>query len=373
MRRVSQRATAGPATGERPTLRSLAEKLKLSPASVSLVLNDAPGARAIPKATQDRIHAAAAAAGYRPNPLAKALRGRRSLTVGVMVSELSEGYAAVVMSGIEDALLHAGYLYFVASHRHRDDLIEEYPRLMLDRAVDGLIVVDTPMRTALPVPVVAVSGHTRTEGVTNIVIDHGRAATAAIEHLHGLGHRRIAFIKGQPFSSDTAVRWRTIQEAMRAQRLTIDPALVAQLEGDSPLPDLGYQAARRLLAVMPRFTALFAFNDISALGAIGAVREAGLRVPEDVSIVGFDDIPSAAYQLPGLTTIRQPLYEMGQRAADTLVARLESPGRETPRTITLSPTLVIRGTTARPAGGAADAPRVSEPQQPAAKARRRRR
>jgi DNA-binding LacI/PurR family transcriptional regulator len=348
---MTRRATAGPATGERPTLRSLADKLKLSPASVSLVLNGAPGARAIPQATQDRIHAAAAAAGYRPNPLAKALRGRRSLTVGVMVSEISEGYAALVMSGIEDALLHAGYLYFVASHRHRDDLIEEYPRLMLDRAVDGLIVVDTPMTAVLPVPVVAVSGHTRTEGVTNIIIDHGRAATAAIDHLYGLGHRRIAFIKGQSFSADTAIRWRTIQAAMRAKRLPIDAALVAQLEGDSPLPDLGYQATKRLLAAKRGFTALFAFNDISALGAIHAVREAGLRVPEDVSIVGFDDIPSAAYQAPGLTTIRQPLYEMGQRAADTLVTRLESPDADTPQTITLSPTLIVRGTT-----GAAPSP-----------------
>jgi DNA-binding LacI/PurR family transcriptional regulator len=332
--------------GSRPTLRSLADQLRLSPASVSLVLNRAPAARAIPAATQERIRAAAAAVGYRPNSLAKSLRHRRTLTVGVMVPEISEGYSALVMSGIEDALLQAGYLYFVASHRHRADLIDEYPRLMLDRAVDGLIVVDTPLRATLPVPVVAVSGHDDVPGVTSIVLDHARAASQALTHLRELGHRRIAYIKGQAFSSDTVIRWTTIREAARAQRLPIDRALVGQLDGESALPDLGCAVTRRLLAVRPRFTALFAFNDISALGAIRAIREAGLRVPEDVSVVGFDDIASAAYQNPGLTTVRQPLYEMGQRAADTLVARMERPGQPAPRTISLEPSLIVRGTTA---------------------------
>jgi DNA-binding LacI/PurR family transcriptional regulator len=343
----SGRSPVRVAADARPTLRSLADSLGLSPASVSLVLNHAPGARAIPKPTQDRIRAAAAAVGYRPNTLAKSLRRQRTLTVGVMVPEISEGYSALVMSGIEDALLQAGYLYFAASHRHRADLIDEYPRLMLDRSVDGLILVDTPIRTALPVPVVAVSGHGQVDGVTNIVVDHERAATAALAHLRGLGHRRIMFIKGQTFSSDTAVRWRTIRAAAKAERLVVDPALVGQLDGESPLPDLGYAVTRRLLAARPRGTALFAFNDISALGAIRAIRDAGLRVPEDVSVVGFDDIPSAAYQHPGLTTIRQPLYEMGQRAADVLVGRLETPDAAVPRTISLEPSLIVRGTTAR--------------------------
>lgn len=337
----------------RPTLRSLADELGLSPASVSLVLNRAPAAKAIPPATQERIRAAAERYNYRPNTIAKSLRHRRTLTVGVMVPEISEGYAALVISGIEDALLQAGYLYFVASHRHRVDLEEEYPRLMLDRAVDGIILVDTPLRAPLPVPVVAVSGHDEVEGLTNIVLDHAQAASHAIAHLKELGHRRIAFIKGQPFSSDTTVRWTTIHEAARAHKLPIDRALVGALDGESPLPDLGYEVTRRLLSVTPPFTALFAFNDISALGAIRALRDAGLRVPEDVSVVGFDDIASAAYQNPGLTTVRQPLYEMGQRAADTLVARMERPDQPVPQTISLEPSLIIRGTTARVRDGAA--------------------
>jgi LacI family transcriptional regulator len=338
--RVGPAAAAG-----RPTLRTLADHLKLSPASVSLVLNRAPASHAIPKATQDRIRAAATRFGYRPNSLAKSLRRQRTLTIGVMVPEISEGYTVLVLRGIEDALLHAGYLYFVASHRHQADLVDEYPKLMLDRAVDGLIAVDTPIKEPLPVPVVAVSGLNEAAGITNIVIDHGRAAEQAIAHLHELGHRRIAFIKGQAFSSDTAIRWKTIREAMRARGLTVDAALVGQLDGNKALPELGYTAAKALLAAKPRFTALFAFNDISALGAMRAIREAGLRMPEDVSVVGFDDIASAAYQFPPLTTVRQPLYEMGQRAADTLVARLEAPESKAPRTISLEPTLIVRGTT----------------------------
>jgi LacI family transcriptional regulator len=267
-----------------------------------------------------------------------------------MVPEISDGYASMVMSGIEDQLLQEGYLYFVASHRHREDLIQEYPRLMLARAVDGLIAVDTPVERPLPVPVVAVSGHRHTAGVTNIVLNHERAARLALSHLAGLGHRRLAFIKGQAFSSDTAARWRAIRDAARALGLPIDRALVTELEGDNPSPAVGDDATRRLLDAGARFTAIFAFNDVSALGAIRALRERGLRVPEDVSIVGFDDIPSAAYQNPGLTTVRQPLREMGRRAAETLVHRVEGRGGRTPpQTISLDPELIVRGTTARPA------------------------
>ena len=148
-------------------------------------------------------------------------------------------------------------------------------------------------------PVVAVSGHGQVEGVTNIVVDHRRAAAQALAHLRALGHRRVAFIKGQAFSSDTAVRWQSIRAAARAERIAVDPALVGQLEGNSPLPDPGYAAARGLLRVRPRATALFAFNDISALGAIRAIREAGLRVPEDVSVRGIRRHPERRLPAPG--------------------------------------------------------------------------
>ena len=283
--------------------------------------------------------------------MARSLQRQRNFTIGVLVPEISEGYAALVMGGIEDYLLQAGYLYFVASHRHRADLIDEYPRLLLDRTVEGLIAVDTPCRQNLSVPVVAVSGHGRTPGVTNIEVNHSRAARLGIEHLVSLGHRRIAIIKGQAFSSDTDSRWRAIRAAASRLDVSIHPRLVVQLQGDLPSPELGHRVTHELLARGKPFTAIFAFNDIAAFGAIRALRDTGRRVPEDVSVVGFDDVQTAAYHTPGLTTVRQPLRAMGEMAAATLLNRIaaSSAGKKNsyPRLIMMDPELIVRESTAR--------------------------
>ena len=328
------------------SLKQLAEVLGLAPATISLVINGSRVADTIPQETKNRIFAAVAKYKYRPNFFARSLRAQRSFTIGVIVPEVSDGYSASVMSGIEDYLLQEGYFYFVASHRHRVDLIDEYPRLFLERSVDGLIAVDTPWTLSLSVPVVTVSGHNQVEGVTNVVLDHERAAEVALNHLWQLGHKQIAFIKGQEFSSDTEVRWVNIEKVARKIGISISPSLIEQLQGDSPTPQPGYQATKKLLAARKPFTALFAFNDISAMGAIRALREAGLRVPDDVSVVGFDDIQSAAYQSPALTTVRQPLREMGRIAAETLLRRIR---RATPDShggeCMVEPELVIRDTT----------------------------
>lgn len=335
--------------GPKPvSLKELAEVLGLAPATVSLVINRSSVADTIPQETKDRIFAAVEKYKYRPNFFARSLRAQRSFTIGVIVPEVSDGYSASVMSGVEDYLLQEGYFYFVVSHRHRADLIDEYPRLLLERSVDGLIAVDTPWTLALSVPVVTVSGHNQVKGVTNIVLDHVRAAEVALKHLAQLGHRSIAFIKGQEFSSDTAVRWANIEKVAGHLGIPISPALVAQLKGDSPSPELGYEATRQLLASHKPFTALFAFNDISAMGAIRALLEAKLRVPEDVSVVGFDDIQSAAYQNPALTTVRQPLREMGRIAAETLLRRIRRSGSDSHGGETMvEPKLMIRETTCR--------------------------
>ena len=327
------------------SLKKLAEHLDLSPATVSLVINRSSVADSIPQDTKDRIFAAARKFKYRPNFFARSLRTQRSFTIGVIVPEVSDGYSASVMSGVEDYLLQEGYFYFVASHRHRADLIDEYPRMFLERAVDGLIAVDTPWHLNLSVPVVTVSGHNDVKGVTNIVLNHQRAAEVALKHLFHLGHRQIAFIKGQEFSSDTEVRWANIERVAEHLGLTINPRLVTQLEGDSPSPQLGYMATRMLLASGAVFTALFSFNDISAMGAIRALREAGRHVPEDVSVVGFDDIQSAAFQNPALTTVRQPLREMGRAAAEILLKRINRPGSVLHDQHTVEPELIIRETT----------------------------
>jgi LacI family transcriptional regulator len=329
------------------SLKRLAEHLGLSSATVSIVMNRTPLSDMIPEETKQRIWEAAHRFKYRPNIIAKSLRQQRTYSIGVLLPEFSDGYSALVLSGIEDYLLLKGYAWLAASHRHKEDLIQEYPHLLYTRAVEGLITVDTPYNQSLPFPVVSVSGHRQIEGVTNIVLNHERAAELAIGHLHDLGHRQIAFIKGQSFSSDTAVRWQSIRKVCKRLGFTPEPDLTAQMEGISPSPEVGYAAAKRILATGSHFTALFAFNDVSAIGAIRAMQEVGLHVPEDVSVVGFDDIYGAAFHIPALTTIRQPLVKMGSLAAETLVARIAS-SEPSSDMVEVEPELIVRESTAPP-------------------------
>jgi DNA-binding LacI/PurR family transcriptional regulator len=336
---------AGSSAAKPANLKQIAEYLGLSKAAISRVLNNAPAARSIPKATQDRIVAAAKQFNYRPNVLARSLRRGHSLIIGVLVPELSEGYATLVLAGVEEALLKGGYVFFLVSHHHRPQLIASSYAMLLERSVDGIIAIDTPLDTAGDVPTITVSCPETLPGITSIVLNHRRAAELAIDHLVGLGHRSIAFIRGQLFSSDAGPRWQTIRQAMQRAGLSIDKRLVAQLEGDAPTNEPGYFAAQQLLAEGVAFTALFAFNDISAIGAIRALREAGLRVPQDVSVVGFDDVQSAAFQNPALTTVRQPLRTMGMLAADHLVRQIAAAEASPAKQIVVDPELVVREST----------------------------
>lgn len=340
---------------DRPvSLKQLAEHLNLSPTTLSLVLNNAPASNAIPRETKDRIFAAAERFNYRPNPIARSLRSQRTYTLGVLVPELSDGYSAMVLNGVEDRLLQEGYFYFIASHRHKQELIDEYSRLFVERCIEGLILVDTPLRRTLRLPVVSVSGHEDVAGMTNIVLNHQRAAHLALEYLTSLGHRSIAVVKGQDFSSDTEVRWNAIRTAAGELGIAIDPKLVVQLEGDNPSPEPGYLATRKLLETGAAFTAIFSFNDISAIGAIRTLTEAGYRVPEDVSVIGFDDTFGAAFHNPALTTIRQPLRQMGQLAVEWVLKRIaDGPTATFPSEVTVEPDLVIRQSTAKVATMAA--------------------
>lgn len=328
------------------SLKELASHLGLSITSLSLVLNDKPGANSIPQETKDRIFEAAEKFNYRPNYFARSLRAQRSFTFGVIVPELSDGYSAMVLNGVEAALAREGYFYITASHLHRDDLLKHNPQMLIERQVEGIIAVDTPIMFETDLPIVTVSGHDAIEGVNNVILNHQHAAELGVGHLFTLGHRDIAFIKGQIFSSDTEIRWETIVEASQKRGIKIDESLVAQLEGDIPSPEIGYVATKKILSNKQPFTALFAFNDISAIGAIRALQEVGLRVPEDVSVLGFDDIYAAAFHNPALTTIRQPLFEMGKLAAQTLLKRLShNHNEDIPDTLTVEPQLVVRDST----------------------------
>jgi DNA-binding LacI/PurR family transcriptional regulator len=329
---------------EKPVgLKQLADYLGLNPTTVSVVLNDVPG-RSIPQSTRDRIKAAAKKFNYQPSLLARSLRNRRTFTIGILVPELGDGYHTQVMSGIGDHLMEAGYFYFTAHHRHRKDLVEEYSQMLLGRGAEALIAIDSALEHDYSVPVAAVAGHRIINGVTNVVLDHRFAAQLTLTHLHSLGHREIAFIRGQPFSSDSAGRWNSIVAAAQELGVTIHPGLVVQLDRDISSPELGYPVVQQLLSSGRTFTALVAFNDMSAIGAIRALQDVGLSVPRDVSVIGFDDIKVAAFNNPRLTTIRQPLSNMGRIAAQCVLSQLN--GSEPFRkVIMVEPELAVREST----------------------------
>ncbi len=329
------------------SLRTLGEYLNLSPATISLVLNNAPGVRSIPQETRDRVTEAAARFDYRPSFYARSLRKRQTFSVGVLVPELSDSYATQVLAGVEETLIEEGYFYLTASHRRKPDLIEEYPRLLMERSVEGFIVIDTILEKSPSLPMVVVAGHRKIEGVTNVVLDQRRAAELALRHLHQLGHRKIAFMRGGSHSSDADDRWNCLMAAARDLKIPTPAELCVALELRVSTPELGFVPTNELLNRGADFSALVCFNDIAAIGAIRACMNHGLRVPDDVSVVGFDDIQGAAYHNPSLTTIRQPLQEMGAVAARILLQRIRGQGTH-PDVVPIDPELIIRESTCPP-------------------------
>ncbi len=336
-------------------LRMLAEHLELSQTTISLVLNNSPSARSIPQETRNRVTEAAERLNYRPNYFARSLRQSKSMSVGVLAPDLSEGYFTRVMSGVVQELTAAHYFYFTACHDWKRELIEKYPRMLVERAVDGFLLLNTPAdHIEVPVPVVAISAHSAMANVTNITLDHHLAVSQALTHLHALGHRRIAFMRGPRAIPDSEYRWESIQQVAHEMNLKIDPALVIRIDSAGwsmkdnyhPMaPEIGYKPMQGLLEKTRDFSAIFCFNDIAAIGAIRALKDAGLSVPGDVSVVGFDDIQSAAYSTPSLTTVRQPLLEMGKRGAEILLERITNREAEHPAEIVMAPELVIREST----------------------------
>ena len=246
---------------------------------MSAVLNDAPSARSIPQETKDRIRAAAKELNYRPNFFARTLRNKRTYTIGVIAEEIGDSYGSAIISGIEQYLRERNYFFLTVAHRHNPELLDQYSHILSERGVEGIITVDTTVHETPVLPTVAVAGHKKVKGLTNIVLDHHRAAVLALHHLRDLAHERIAFMKGNPVSSDSKDRWDSICQVAEEIGLKIDPELVVQLDSDDTTPMLGYPFAKQLLARGKPFTALFAYNDLSAIGAIRAFQEHGLRVP----------------------------------------------------------------------------------------------
>src|SRR5215471_4177031 len=227
--------------GQKPTvitLKAVAQHLGLTPGTVSAVLNDSPSARSIPQATKNRIHAAAKELDYRPNFFARTLRNKRTYTIGVIAEEIGDSYGAAVISGIEEYLRKNDYFFFVVAHRHDPDLLSRYSQMLSQRGVEGLITVDTTVLDPPSLPTIAVAGHRKVKGVTNIVLDHHRAAWLALHYLKDLSHERVAFMRGNPISSDSKDRWNAICEVAQQIAMKIDPDLTVQIDIDDPTPKL---------------------------------------------------------------------------------------------------------------------------------------
>jgi len=326
------------------TLKAVAERVGLTAGTVSAVLNESEASKVIPQPTKDRILKAARELNYKPNFLARSLRSKRTYTIGVIAQEIGDSYGGPIIAGIESYLRDRGYFFLTGIHRHDPKLFDQYSQLLLQRGVEGFITIDLNLPHSLPLPTVAVAGHRHYGGVTNVVLDHRSAADLAIAHLLKLGHERIAFMKGKGSSSDSETRWQNIRAVADDLGVRLFPELTLQIEIEESSPELGYWITKRLVKSGAKFTALFAYNDLAAIGAIRAIREAGIQVPEDVSVVGFDDIEAANYHNPPLTTVRQPLGEMGQIAAKTLMQSIE--GKPGPEEIAVEPQLMVRQSTA---------------------------
>jgi LacI family transcriptional regulator, galactose operon repressor len=312
-------------------------------------LNKSLACRSVAERTKRRIFAAARELDHKPSDLAGAFSVKRSSTIGVIAAEVGDPYGQLIIGGIERHLCAKGFFYLTALHHHEKELAESYSRLLLERGVEGFITVDTPIVREPALPTVAVAGHRPFASVTNVVINHKAAAFAALRHLLENGHREFAFMKGPEISSDTEARWQSIVEASRDLGIRIHPDLVVELNEAQACaaraPEFAYPFAKELLSRKRAFTALFAFNDNSAIAAMSALQDAGLRVPENVSVIGFDDIPLASYSNPTLTTVRQPLQKMGEIAARTLLDRLEN-SSEYVAEIAIEPELIVRQSTA---------------------------
>jgi DNA-binding LacI/PurR family transcriptional regulator len=257
-----------------------------------------------------------------------------------------------VLSGIADELEEHDYHYLIAQHHHRPEVLQKYGEILVSRGVGGFVVIDTHLEYSLKVPVVAVAGHDALPDVTNVLLDHDRAALNTMEHLRSLGHRKVAVIRGQPASSDSAIRWKATAKAAKKMGIEIPKGLVVQLTEDVPSPEHGYTVTRQLLKESSGFTALVCFNDFAALGAIRALEQAKFSVPEDVSVVGFDDIRLSLYARPSITTVRQPLSQMGRTAARLLLKRMQ--GDSLPQQeYSVEPELIVRESTARPSRSSA--------------------
>lgn len=342
------------------TIRDVAKESGFSSTTVSIVLNNAPLARYIPAVTKKRIERAAQKLGYRPNQFARSLRSKRSHTVGVMVFDMTDPFCTLILRGIENTLYQSSYLPILTDVHNEGSRFERYLEMLLDRRVEGLIVIanwvflDINLLGDLEkssIPTAIIGCELKTDSISSIIVDNEVGGHIALEHLHSLGHRKIALIRGPKALTDSSPRWRGIRSFAKQSELELDSRLVVDMpESRDPLSsfELGFKLTEDLLRQKRPFTALLAFDDMSAFGAIRALNKAGVRVPDQCSVIGFDDVSTSAIYTPSLTTVRQPMESMGTSAVGIVLDGINGVLEKREITAThrkVAPELVVREST----------------------------
>jgi DNA-binding LacI/PurR family transcriptional regulator len=348
------------------TLMDIARACGYSVSTVSIVLSEAPLSQNVAATTREQIRAMAQQLGYHPDAFARSLRRRRSQTIGVLAYDLSDPYCIPIVRGIQSGLHLVHYLPLLMDAQTQRGLFDSYLQMILERRAEGVIVIASWIFDEANllgdieknnVPVVIVSRDLTGRGVSSVLVDNEEGGALGMRHLLELGHRRIAVIRGPEQLFDSAPRWMGIQSVAAEAGVQFDSRLVFQLPSVAdPASSFegGLDCARRMLASGKTFTAVLAFDDLTALGVVRGLAEAGLTVPQDCSVLGFDDVQQAAVATPGITTIRQPLKEMGLLAAEWMLEAVEvreqgeaQKPESHPRLYKARPELVVRMSTAR--------------------------
>ena len=329
-----------------PTIRDVAQRAGVSISTVSRVLNNSA---AVDEAKRQRVEEAAAALGYRPNPAALSLLGQSTGGIGVLLPYIAGDFFSEFLHRIDRLTSDNGY-FLVVSSSHRS--VKEFQAVIqgLNRRVDGLIVMSTevPAQTVcdwLPegLPIVFVNTEVDRDDIEVVNFDNRGGAYRLTGHLLERGHRRIGFLKGPDASGDANDRLDGYRAALRDHGIEPDPAL--EVSGDFTM-EAGEAAVPVFLALDSRPTAVFAANDLSAYGVVSALREAGLDVPVDMAVAGFDDIQLSRFSSPTLTTVRAPVREMGESAIERLIAQIKGGDGRDRQVVTLDTEVVVRESTA---------------------------
>jgi DNA-binding LacI/PurR family transcriptional regulator len=335
------------------------------------VLSEAPLSQYVAATTWEQIRSMARQLGYHPDAYARSLRRRRSQTVGVLAFDLSDPFCTLIARGIQAGLQPAGYMPLLMDAQTQRKLFDTFLKMILERRAEGVIVIaswvfeETNLLADIEknrVPIVIVSRDLTARGISSVLVDNEAGGAMALRHLLDLGHRRIAVIRGPEEMFDSEPRWAGVRRAAAEAGVEFDPRLVLRLPNlVDPASGFegGIECARQMLASGHSFTAILAFDDLTALGVVRGLTCAGMRVPEDCSVVGFDEIQPAVVATPGITTIRQPMKEMGLLAAQWVLDAIEARelGVAQPAKFHQAPPeLVVRMSTAPPRSPTANPP-----------------